>query len=57
MSDKRFTTQDFCSILINIIKQSFTKNSPQFSETEVANTFDIAATYIYVEKFTGRVGD
>ena len=39
----------------NIIKTTFTENNPQFSETEVANNFDIAGTRIHVERVIGRV--
>ena len=57
MSDKGFAIQDLCSIKGIYLNRPSQKNNPQFSEAEIANNFDIAATRIHVERFIGRVRD
>ena len=55
MSDRGFSIQELCAlggITLNRPKQ---KDNDQFSEIDVASNFDIAATQIHVERFTGRV--
>lgn len=57
ISDKRYAIQYFYSIKGIYLNHSLHKTSPQFSEAEVINKFNVAAMHIYVERFIGRVRD
>ena len=55
MSDKGFSIQLLCAIKGITLNRPEQKESHQFSQKDVASNFDIAATWIHVEQFIGRV--
>ena len=57
MSDRGFSIQELCAVRGITLNRPKQKENDQFSESDIANNFDIAATRIHVERFIGRVRD
>lgn len=55
MADRGFGIQDFLSIKGVTLNRPKMKDADQFSQSDVSDNFDIAATRIHVERFIGRV--
>ena len=57
ISDRGFSIQELCASQGITLSRSKQKENDQFIEVDVATNFNIAATRIHVERFTGRVRD
>ena len=57
MTDRGFSIQDLCAIKGITLNRPKQKENAQFTQSEVQQNFDIAATRIHVERYIGRVRD
>ena len=55
MSEHGFSIQELCAVRGMTLNRPKQKENNQFAERDIATNFDIAATRIHVERFTGRV--
>ena len=55
MSDCGFSIQELCAVWGVILNRPKQKENDQFAERDISANWDIAATWIHVQRFLGRV--